>query len=180
MVSGVGGLVVAVALVAVLGRGAGTATATQITTFQTAIAQPIQHWGKIEVLGMRPAVQDLIQGSDLPSETIGAEASAWQDGLRQVGQQLAAANVPGVLSHSMSLFKQALSAYMQAAILIQKATAVQGAARTSLLDQAAQTAQHGDCIYDDASLELQHARIAAGLGTTRDFPDQPCSGGATP
>lgn len=178
MILGAGVLVLAATLVAVVGRQPSTPTAAQIQDFQSAIQQPVQHWGKIEIYGMRPAMADLAQGTgQAPPSAIGQEARAWQDGFRQISQQLDAVSVPGALSHAMTLFKYALADYEQAASLVERAASEQSAARGALLSQAAQVAQNGDCAYDDASVELQHARQAAGLGTTTDFPDHPCSGG---
>jgi hypothetical protein len=176
VVLAVGVCVVVAAIVAMLNRPAASPHADQINAFQAAIHEPIQHWGKVEILGMRPAMGDLRRGTGVPPEAIGQEAQAWQAGLAQVGRQLDAATVPGYLSHAMTLFKQALAEYVHVAVSVQQAAATDGAARTGLLDQAAASALRGDCIYDDASVEIQQARHDAGLATTRDFPDHPCAG----
>jgi hypothetical protein len=168
--------VVVAAIVAVLTRPTTSPRADQIDAFQAAIHAPVQHWGKVQVLGMRPAMGDLRRGTGVPAATIAQEAQAWQSGLALVGRQLDAVSVPPYLSHAMALFKQALAQYTDVAVLVQQAAATDGPARISLLDQAVASGLRGDCIYDDASVEIQQARRDAGLGTTRDFPDHPCAG----
>jgi hypothetical protein len=172
--------VIVAAIVAAVTRSSLPARAGEISAFQAAIHEPVQHWGRIEIYGMRPAIADLAGGTgDAPPAAIGAEARAWQNGFAQIGQQLDAATVPGYLSHAMALFKQALADYVHAARFVEQGAAINGEARTGLLDQAAAAAQSGDCAYDDASVAIQQARHDAGLGTTIDFPDHPCAGSRT-
>src|SRR5258708_6201774 len=152
VVLAIGVCIIVAAIVATVTRNSVPALASQVNAFQTAIHEPIQHWGRIEIYGMRPAIADLVQGTgDAPPSAIGAEARAWQNGFTQIGQQLDAVIVPGALSHAMVLFKQALADYAHAAVLVEQATTADGTVRTGLLSQAVASAQGGDCVYDDAS-----------------------------
>jgi hypothetical protein len=178
VVLALGVAVVVAVVVAAITRPSAPA-GSRITAFQSAIHEPIQHWGKVEVLGMRPAMDDLRRGAGVPPPAIAREARAWQGGLALVGRQLAAVAVPNGLSRAMTLFTRALAEYVHAAVLVEQAASTDGADRASLLDAAVQTAQHGDCLYDDASVEIQRARGDAGLAPTIDFPNHPCPGAGT-
>jgi hypothetical protein len=166
--------VVVVVVVTMLGRST-PPDGAQIMALQTALHDPVQHWGRIEVLGMQPAISDLRTGTGVPATTIAAEARAWQDGLAQVGRQLDTIDAPARLAPAMTLFDQALGDYLRAGALVQQATAVEGPARSALLDDAVAAAQNGDCDYDDAGVAIQQARLRAGLGTTTDFPNHACA-----
>jgi hypothetical protein len=173
-----GACVAALVVVAVLGARSASAPRTdELVAFEAAIHDPIQHWGKIEVLGMRPAMFDLRRGSGVPAAAIAEEARQWQEGMREIGRQLAAAHAPASESQVVPLFTRALAGYVNAAALVERAAGSDaGSARNALLDEAISSAQHGDCVYDDASMAIQHARLQAGLGTTIDFPDHACAG----
>jgi hypothetical protein len=150
-------------------------SAGDISAYQDSIHAAIQHWGQIEIYGMQPAIADLRNGRGVGPEAIGGEAAAWGRGLEQVRQQLQGVTPPSGLSHAADLFQEALGKYLQVAKLVEQATAVDGAARLELLDHAALLGRSGDCVYDNASVDLQNARVAAGLGTTADYPDHQCS-----
>jgi hypothetical protein len=164
----------AAVLISVLGR-ATAASPAQVTAFQAAAKDPIQHWGKIEVLGMRPAIADLRQGTGVPPALIAAEARAWEAGLADIGRQLDAIEVAADLRSTMALFQGALAEFLRSARFVEQAASVPGAARGALIDTAIAAAQHGDCLYDDGGVALQQARGRAGMGGTADFPSHPCA-----
>lgn len=150
-------------------------SAAAVQAWQAAIRQPVQHWGRIEVLGMQPAISDLRAGTGVPAVTIAGEARAWQSGLRDVRARMDAAMPPGGLLSAARLFDQAVVLYLQAAETVEQAASGPQAARLQLIDRAVRTAMRGDCAYDSASVVLQQARLDAGLGTTADFPDHTCA-----
>jgi len=151
------------------------APAPSVQAWQAEIMPPVQHWGQIEILGMRPAISDLRAGTGVPAITVAGEARAWQSGLRDVRSGMDAAHPPAGLLAAARLFDQALALYLQAAETIERAASGPVEARVALIDRAVSTAMQADCVYDSASAVLQQARIEAGLGTTADFPDHTCS-----
>jgi hypothetical protein len=182
VIAGLGLCAVVLVAVAVLGARTAGPRADEITAFEAAINEPIQHWGKVEVLGMRPAIFDLRRGAGVPATAIAQEAREWQKGLAQIGRQFDSVRAPSSESQALHLFKRALADYVNAAALVERATAAEpGTARNALLDQAIAGAQHGDCVYDDGAVAIQQARQQAGLPTTIDYPDHPCAAkSATP
>ena len=172
-----GGCVLLAGLVVALrdNSGSGTVSASSLQAWQAAIIPPVQHWGRIEILGMRPAISDLRAGTGVPAVTIAGEAAAWRSGLSEVRRQMDAATPPVQLVGAARLFDQALALYLQAADTVAGAASGPAATRLALIDQAVRTAMRGDCAYDSASVVLQRARVAAGLGVTADFPDHTCA-----
>jgi hypothetical protein len=173
--------IVVVVLLVVFRSHATTVNSTAVESFQAAMKAPVQHWGKIEVYGMRPAMADLRSGTGVGPEAIAEEARAWQRGLADVGRQLDAISAPSTLGQPLSLFKQALAGYVHVAWLVEQAAGAGEGTRQELLSQAVAAAKRADCVYDDGSVQLQSARLAAGLRKTPDFPDHQCAGsGAQP
>ncbi|HZS13146.1 MAG TPA: hypothetical protein VFC09_00980 [Candidatus Dormibacteraeota bacterium] len=174
---GVGGLVAAAL---VLSRDAGTVapTSLDVERYDSAIRAPVQHWGKIAALGMRPALADLVSGQGVPPSLIAGEARAWQDGLNQVQQQMHAVPVPASLRSAADGFDQALQAYLHAAQLFEQAAAG-GSDAQGLMHVGADALTRADCVYDDAAVAVQAALRAAGLAADPGLPATPCASGGS-
>jgi hypothetical protein len=145
-----------------------------VDAYQAAIKAPVQHWGKISALGMRPAVGDLQSGTGVPPAMIAGEARAWQAGLRQIRQQMHDAQPAPALRHAGDLFDQSLQIYLHAAQLFEQAAAGSSSDAPPLVRAGILEAAHGDCVFDDAAIEVQKARRGAGLDTDPDLPNAPC------
>ncbi len=166
-----------VAAALVLSRDAGTVapTGSDVQTYDSAIRAPVQHWGKIAALGMRPALGDLASGQGVPPSLIAGEARAWQDGLNQVQQQMHAVPVPASLRSAADGFDQALQAYLHAAQLFEQAAAG-GSDAQGLMHVGADALTRADCVFDDAGVAVQNALRAAGAAADPDLPSVPCAG----
>jgi hypothetical protein len=149
-------------------------TRAEVERYQSAIKGPLDHWGKIEDLGMRPAVADLQSGNGVPPPLIAGEARAWQSGLKQIRQQMHDAGAPAPLGHAADLFDQSLQLYLRAAEVFEQAAAGPQSDAPPLIRAGVQKAQQGDCIFDDAALEVQKVRRSVGLGTDSGLPNAPC------
>ena len=164
----------AAVVAAFAGRSDSPFSKEDVEQLHAALYGPTQHWGRIEVQGMRPAVADLVSGEGVPAETIGGEARAWQGGLREVGTELAAIRTTDALRPIVDRFRAALEPYLEAARLFEEATVVPvGDGRLVLVDRGIEAAKRGTRLYNEASMKLQAARRTVGLPTSPDFPDHP-------
>jgi len=157
------------------GTPSGRTTAAEVEAYQASIAEPLRHWGKIEALGMRPAVADLRAGQGVPPSWIAGEARAWRSGLAQVRAQLDAAVAPPPLRRAADLLDQSVRMYLGAATLFEQAASVPRAEAPPLIRRGVDQAAQADCLFDTAAVQIQDARRAAGLDTDPGLPDQPCS-----
>jgi hypothetical protein len=173
--AGAAALVASIVILAQGGGQAGAApTRAGVEAYDAAIKAPVQHWGKIATLGMRAALGDLQSGQGVPPAMIAGEARAWQDGLRQVEQQMRDAAVPASLHPAANGFDQAVKAYLRAAQLFEQAAA--GDADTQALVRVGlDVLTHADCGFDDAAIAVQSALRSVGLPPDPDLPDAPCS-----
>jgi hypothetical protein len=176
LIIGIGACVVVAGVVTAVTWPRATSTAAdRITAYQAAIKDPVQHWGRIEIYGMQAAISDLRAGTGVPAEAITGEAQAWRDALVQIRGQFIAADAPSELGPASAKFQQALALYLEAADTVKQATIAAPDVRQALIDRAVAAARQGDCVYDDASVDLQNARHSADLPTTPDFPNHPCA-----
>jgi hypothetical protein len=147
-----------------------------IVSYQEAVHPLAVEWGKIEILGMRPAIGDLLAGEGVPAETIAGEARHWQSTLASLRDRVAAVPPPDGLEEASRLFDASLAAYIEAARLFEAAAdGPPGDARRATVDRGIERAQEGARLYNEASLRLQAARKLVGLGPTEDFPNQPAA-----
>jgi hypothetical protein len=144
-----------------------------IARYQSAIHDAVLHWGRIEIMGMQPAIADLRRGGD-DAPAIAGEAQAWQRGLSGIQASFARVRAPSSLLPSQRLFRAALGAYVDAAMTTVQAARASAAQRDAFIREAVQDAMRGDCLYDQAGVELQAARADADLPATPDFPDHLC------
>lgn len=151
-------------------------SAREVEALQDALRGPAQHWGRLEIQGMRAAVADLNTEGGVPDELIGGEARAWQASLADIAGRIEAIRTHDDLQPIVDAFRRAVDPYLEAARLFEQATTVSGADRTALLEHGAAAAQRGASLYNQASMQLQAARRRAGLPPTTDFPDHPAEG----
>jgi hypothetical protein len=169
--------VAAVAAVTLADRSTPTATpvtAAEVTGYQQALLPIAQEWGSVEVLGMQPAVSDLVSGKGVPPETIRGEAAAWRSTFTTNRTKLHAISTPPALRQATALFDRALLRYIDAARLLGDAAALPaGKSRLAAVDRGIAAARDGDRLYNEASMLLQRVRHRVGLEGTTDFPDHP-------
>ncbi|HVF73773.1 MAG TPA: hypothetical protein VM938_01890 [Acidimicrobiales bacterium] len=148
-------------------------SAREVEALQEALRGPTQHWGRLEIQGMRAAVADLQAPEGVPDELIGGEARAWQSSLSDIAGRIEGIRTSDDLRPIVTAFRRAVDPYLDAARLFEQATTVTGAERTALIERGAAAAQQGAVLYNEASMQLQAARRRAGLPPTTDFPDHP-------
>jgi hypothetical protein len=148
---------------------------TNVESYQAGLQPLTQRWGKLEILGMRPAVADLQDGTGVPAPMISAEADAWHGELRSIQTGMQRLDPPPALQPANAMFEQALQKYLDAARTFGQAAAGPPSGRDKLIQSGASMAHEGDVLYNRASMLLQKARTDAGLPTTSDYPDHPAS-----
>jgi hypothetical protein len=146
-----------------------------VVRYQQAILPYVQEWGRIEILGMRPAVADLQSGNGVPAAAIATEADAWTAGLGEIRDQLHAIQTPPELRPAASLFDRAIVQYLAAAQLFGEAARATPADRPSLIATGRADVHAGTRLYNQAALVLQSVRHRAGLPKSPDFPDHPAA-----
>jgi hypothetical protein len=145
-----------------------------LLAYQAKLLPLVQHWGRIEIQGMRPAIADLQDPAEgVPDQSIGAETNAWNSALVAIRKDIRAVRPPPALRKSSLLFDQSIVKYIDAALLFRQAVAATGEARDALIQQGIDTAMKGAGLYNEASILLQRARRSVGLPLTSDFPDRP-------
>jgi len=148
----------------------------QLLAYEGKLLPLVQHWGKIEIDGMRPAIADLASGpgnTTVPPESIAGEAHAWQDALIEIRADMKKLRPPADLKRAGDLFDQSIAKYLAAATTFEQAAKASGEAQQQAINAGAQDASDGADLYNQASLLLQAARHRVGLPTTPDFPDYP-------
>lgn len=168
--------VVAVSALVVLRTGGHNevpAARKAVLAYQQAVHPLAVEWGKVEILGMRPAIGDLLDDGGVPPETIAGEARHWQATLASLRERLAAVPVPEGLEEAARLFDASVTEYVNAARTFEAAASADGQARQDGIDRGIEHAQAGARLYNEASMRLQTARKLVGLGPTDDFPNQP-------
>ncbi|HEX9969764.1 MAG TPA: hypothetical protein VGB03_06465 [Acidimicrobiales bacterium] len=158
------------------GNGAATPAARQaVLDYHQAVHPLAVEWGKVEILGMRPAIGDLLSGEGVPAETIAGEARHWQATLASLRERLAAVPVPDGLAEAARLFDASVAEYEKAARTFETAASTEGTARQQGIERGIDQAKAGARLYNEASMKLQTARKLVGLGPTEDFPNQPAA-----
>jgi hypothetical protein len=147
-------------------------SAAAVQRYQNAIIKPVKDWGSVEILGMRPSVKDLLGGKDtLPPAAVITESQAWLAAFAHDRALIAAVHPPTGLGPCRGLLLRALDKYVDAARGFGRAASTPLAQRRPLIESAVTTASDGDKLFDQASAVLQHARLAAGLSVSPDFPN---------
>lgn len=167
-------IAVAVGGARLLGGDGGTSTADReaVVRYQEAVHPLTVEWGKIEILGMRPAIGDLQEEGGVPAETIAGEARHWQATLASLRGQLAAVNPPPGLDRAAALFDDSIATYIEAARLFEAAAEASGHDRERGIADGIDKVRQGTKRFNEAAVVLQSARKRVGLGPTDDFPKE--------
>lgn len=159
------------------GDGAASPAARDaVVRYQEAVHPITVEWGKIEILGMRPAIGDLREEGGVPAETIAGEARHWQATLASLREQLAAVQAPARLERASALFDESIALYIEAARLFEAAASATGSAQEQGIADGITKVRQGTARYNEAAMAIQDARRRVGLATTEDFPDKPATG----
>lgn len=164
-----------------IGADGGTSPAERdaVVRYQEAVHPITVEWGKIEILGMRPAIGDLREEGGVPAETIAGEARHWQATLATLREQLAAVEAPLPLRRAAALFDESIVLYIDAARNFERAASSTGDAQVRGIEDGIAKVREGTQRFNQAAVQLQDARRQVGLAPTDDFPKEPASGEGT-
>lgn len=161
------------------GDGASPAARDAVVRYQEAVHPITVEWGKIEILGMRPAIGDLREEGGVPAETIAGEARHWQATLSSLREQLRAVEAPLRLRRAAVLFDESIVLYIDAARIFERAASSTGEEQARGIEDGIAKVRQGTQRFNQAAVQLQDARRQVGLGPTDDFPKEPASGEGT-
>lgn len=151
----------------------------EVLTYQQAVHPLTVEWGKIEILGMRPAIGDLREEGGVPDEAIVVEARQWQATLADLRAQLAAVTPPPALERASALFDDSIAGYIDAARIFEAAASATGDIRERGIVEGIERVRAATKVFNEAALVLQDVRKRIGLGLTDDFPKEPAGEGTT-
>lgn len=146
----------------------------EVQAFTTGLVPIVQDWGAVEILGMRPAVADLRDGTGVPPITIVTEAQAWQAAFDGYERDLEALGTPRGLEDVVAQLRLSLSRYRDAAAAFEAAAAAAAEGQAFDLDVGIDAASEGAETFDDAVATLNLVRRAVGLD-----PEPSLAGSAT-
>lgn len=156
--------------------GASPAARDAVVQYQEAVYPITVEWGKIEILGMRPAIGDLRDEGGVPAETIAGEARHWQATLASLRERLAAVRPPAGLERASASFDESIALYIEAARLFEAAASATGPAQEQGIADGITKVRQGTARFNEAAMVVQDARRRVGLAPTEDFPDKPATG----
>lgn len=138
--------------------------------YEKKILVPIDDGGRLVQQEMKPSLADLESGSLGVTEAVG-RANAWRGVLQQDRAAMVALKPPPFLRGIEKLWGAAVDAYLVIPDLFAEAARATGAARSALLDQAADAGNRADRLFDRAARAMQFHRRRLGLGPTHQLPD---------
>lgn len=132
------------------------------TEFEEALTPITERGAATVVYGMRPGIDDIFTGN-IDDETLVTMSEGWVTAMESARDDLAAVEVPGFLSETGDLYRQAFDEYVETARALHAAAGATGDQRSELITTAAEHGNRADDLYDRAQAELRRHRQRLGL-----------------
>lgn len=148
-----------------------TLTEAEYVAWEKEMLPHLQAGGKTVQLGMKAAIDDLVNRHVIPAHVIAKEADAWAESLTATKGRVAAVPTPEVLLPARADFVAALEEYVAAAREFKKAAlAPAGKQRDDLVAAGIARGEAADDIYDRGGFLVQDVRRSIGLPESDNFP----------
>ena len=122
--------------------------------------------GRVIQLGLKAGIGELDRGEEGEPEAFAERARAWEAELRGYRRDLAALDVPPFLRSTEPKRLEAMDGYIEIARMLSEAAFVTGDERDALLDEAVETGERADDVWEEADAAITHHRRRLGLTVT--------------
>lgn len=133
-----------------------------LVEFEEALTPITERGSATVVYGMRPGINDIFDGN-FDDEILVTMAEGWVTAMESARDDLAAVDVPGFLSETGDLYRQAFDEYVETARALHAAARATGEARSEHVTTASEHGSRADDLYDSARAELRRHRQRLGL-----------------
>lgn len=122
--------------------------------------------GRVVQLGLKAGIGELDRGEEPGADEFAERAEGWERELRGYRSELAALDPPSFLADTELRRLDAMDGYIEVARILARAAGVTGDERSALLDEAVETGETADDVWEEADSAVNRHRERLGLPVT--------------